>query len=131
MSIFPVDYTSPIGQVRNLTNDTIQYDDPADYLFSDDRIESFLALNKDNVRLAAADVLDAIADNEILVAKKIRTEDLQTDGPAVGKELRAHADSLRAQAREEAANADAEWGIEIVPTVYTQDQIPCGFPRWF
>lgn len=131
MSIFPVDYTSPIGQVRNLTNDTIQYDDPADYLFSDARIESFLALNKDNVRLAAADVLDAIADNEILVAKKIRTEDLQTDGPAVGKELRAHADSLRAQAREEAANADAEWGIEIVPTVYTQDQIPCGFPRWF
>lgn len=110
--------------MRNLVNDTEQFVDPlyptnqADYLFSDDRLNSFLTLNKGNIRFAAADVIDAIADNESLVSKKIRTEDLQTDGPAVTNALRLHATSLRAQAKQELAALDDESGMEIVDYTY-------------
>ena len=44
--------------------------------------------------------------SEVLVGKKIRTQDLQTDGPAVSAELRA----LAARYRAEADGADPEAG---------------------
>ena len=53
---------------------------------------------------AAADALEVIAVSEVLVSKKIRTQDLQTDGPAVAAELRA-------LAREWDAKADALEGV--------------------
>lgn len=135
--IYPPDYASPVGQVRNLCNDTIQYvdpanpSDPASYLFEDSRIEAFLTLNNGNVRFAAADIVDALADNEILISKKIRTEDLQTDGAAVGNALRLHATSLRAQAKQEIAGLEDEGGMEIVDFNYQPDLQPWRYPKWF
>lgn len=51
-----------------------------------------------------AAALRTIAASEVLVSKKIRTQDLQTDGPAVAAELRA-------LAREWDAKADALEGV--------------------
>lgn len=96
-------------RVRLLIVDT----DPANRLFSTLQIDDFLALNNGSVRRAAAQALDAIAANEALISKKITTQDLSTDGPAVARELRALATSLRAQA--DAGDGDAEsTGFEVV-----------------
>lgn len=65
--------------------------------FSDPEIESFLAMEDGSVKLAAAQALDTIASNEAMVSKRIKTLDLQTDGPAVAKSLREHATALRDQ----------------------------------
>lgn len=126
-SIYPPDYSTPVGSVRNIINDTVQRKDPKnptavpEYLFEDARIEAFLFLNADNIRFAAADCIDAIADNEALVSKKIRTEDLQTDGPAVTNALRLHATSLRAQAKQEILATEEAGGMDIVDYVYQPD----------
>lgn len=98
-----IDYTQPTGQIRLLIADVD--DDP---LIDDEQLAGYLALNDDSVRRAAADALDAIADSETLVSKKIRTQDLQTDGPATATSLRAHAARLRAQ-----ADADESF-VEII-----------------
>lgn len=87
------DLETAIGQVRLLISDT----DLNAVVFADAEIDGFLVLEDENVRLAAAQALDTIASNEALVSKKIRTQNLQTDGPAVAKELRERAASLRAQ----------------------------------
>lgn len=129
-SIYPPAYDTPVGMVRNLISDTVQRKDPknptsdAEYLFEDARIASFLSINNGNVRLASADCIDAIADNESLVSKKIRTEDLQTDGPAVTNALRLHATSLRAQAKREQEDEDMAGGMDIVDYVYRPDVLP-------
>jgi hypothetical protein len=104
-----VDPTTAIGQVRLLISDT----DEADPVFSDAEVTAFLALESSNVRMAAAQALDTIASNEVMVSKVIRTQDLQTDGSKVAAELRARATSLREQA---AATDDtgAVFGLEIV-----------------
>jgi hypothetical protein len=88
-----VDPTTPVGMVRLLTTD-LDEDDP---LLSDAQITAVLALEAADVRLAAAQLLDSIATSEALVSKKIRTQDLATDGPAVAAELRARAAELRRQ----------------------------------
>lgn len=90
----PVDVTTPLGRVRLLINDTS--DSP---VFSDAEIAAFLELEGDNVKLAAAQALDTIADDEALTSKVIRTQDLQTDGAAVAAQLRERAKELRSDAR--------------------------------
>lgn len=125
-SIHPPVYDSDIGLLRNLISDTTLRSDPAypaqepEYLFDDARLQAFLTINNGGVRFAAADCIDAIADNEALVLKKIRTEDLQTDGPATANALRLHATSLRAQAKQEAAELADEGGMVIVDYQYRQ-----------
>lgn len=96
------------AQVRLLTNDT----DPANRFYSTLEVAAFLAMNGGNPRRAAAQILEAIAANEALVSKKIRTQDLSTDGPAVAAELRALAASLRAQA--DGDDTVSEDGFEVV-----------------
>lgn len=61
-------------------------------------IDSFLTLEGGDIRLAAAQALDTIASSEVMVQKRITILDLQTDGPATARELRAHAKALREQA---------------------------------
>lgn len=85
--------TEQIATVRLLIADT----DPANQLLTDNQLTSLLKLNGDDERLAAADALETIAVSEVLVSKKIRTQDLQTDGPAVSAELRQLAKRLRDQ----------------------------------
>lgn len=90
-------------------------------IFSDSELEAFLTLEGQDVKLAAAQALDAIASNETLVLKRITTLDLTTDGPAVAKSLREHADALRLQvARAAEVAADAAGGeFEFTTTLGT------------
>lgn len=89
-----------------------------DCLLGSDQVLAFLDLNDGNVRLAAADCLDAIAVSEVLVSKKIRTQDLQTDGPAVAAELRAQAKNQRALAQAEQDAEERDWdGFDMVDTL--------------
>lgn len=100
-----------IETVRLLIADT----DPNALILTDDQITALLGLHADAEQaalLAAADALDAIATSEALLSKKIRTQDLSTDGPAVAAELRKHA----AQLRDRAAGADAFDGFDLVPS---------------
>jgi hypothetical protein len=86
---------SDVSNVRLLISDT----SPASsgQIFTDAEIQAFLDLEDGGVKLAAAQALDAIASNEAMVSKRIKTLDLQTDGPAVAKSLREHASALREQ----------------------------------
>lgn len=110
------DYTTPLGKTRLLSADL----DEASPLLSDEILEGYLALHDDNPYRAAAEALDAMATSETLLSKKIRTQDLQTDGPAVAADLRKRAYWLRNQA--DTADRDAEQGFfEIVsPSEYAE-----------
>lgn len=88
------DLSTPAGQVRLLINDL----DETRAVFSVDEIQAFLDLEASNVKLAAAQALDTIADDEALTSKAIRSQDLTTDGAKVAVILRARAASLRAEA---------------------------------
>ena len=119
-SIYPPDYTSAVGQVRVLTTDTVLLTDPhkplaePEYLHSDAQLLAFLVLNGNKVKAAAADVIDTLATNEALISKKIRTEDLQTDGPAVANSLRLQATGLRAAQRREDEEAEMLDSFQVV-----------------
>lgn len=90
---FTYDVTTTEGRVRLLIGDTVN----SGHLFEDSEISAFLSLNGDNVRLAAASALEAIAANQVMVLKVIRLLDLSTDGAAVARELCQQAASLRDQ----------------------------------
>lgn len=67
-------------------------------MLSDSQIADLLAqYDFQAARLAAADALDIIASSEVLIQKRIKMMDFQTDGPAEATALRAHAKSLREQ----------------------------------
>lgn len=85
---------SPRDQVRLLIGDT-DLDEPGNWIFQDEEIDSFLAMEASVVKLAAAQALDTMASSEAMILKKIRILDLTTDGPAVAKELRERASTLR------------------------------------
>ena len=106
-NIYPPDYTIPLGQLRALLFQTEQYVDPAnptapaDYLVPDVQLQAYLAINSDKLYGAASDALIALATNEALVSKKIRTEGgLQTDGPAVAQRLNDLAKEYKIRQRE-------------------------------
>lgn len=124
MDEYPVDYASAVGQVRNLIADTEQLVDPAKpdsqpaFYLSDKQIKAFLSTARDRIYLAASLALRAMSTNENLVLKKIRTEDLQTDGPAVAGELRRMAEEFRLQQKADDENEDALDSFEIVDYTY-------------
>lgn len=110
--ITPPDLASGVGRVRKYIPDMVQLEDPKNpaaapsYYFSDAEVAAFLAEYSDkperwHVKRAAADAIDALANNEALILKKIKTEDLETDGKAVADALRAGARALRDRARQE------------------------------
>lgn len=107
-----------ITYIRLLITDTS--DDPNKQIFDDDEIIA-VAAHERSAKRAAARLLDAMAVSEILVAKKIRTQDLQTDGPAVAAELR----SLAAELRQE----DAEDWNDTYPAVVVEPYRP-NPPMW-
>lgn len=88
-----MDFTTDIGRVRLLVADL----DPTAPCFTDEMYQALLDMNHGSVNLAAATALETLAANEALVSKRIRTQDVQTDGPAVAAELRAQALRLREQ----------------------------------
>lgn len=103
------DPTTALGQVRLLISDT----NAAAPVFDDNEITAFLTLEAQNVRMAAAQALDTIASNEVMVSKVIRTQDLQTDGSKVAAELRARATSLREQAAQ-VDDSGQPWALSVV-----------------
>ena len=121
-NIYPVDYETPLGQLRALLFQTERYVDPAnpsadaDYLVPDGQLNAYLAINTGRLYAAASDALIALATNEALVSKKIRTEGgLQTDGPAVAQRLNDLAKEYRSRQRDIDDEANALDAFEIVP----------------
>ncbi|GAA2183386.1 hypothetical protein GCM10009785_26760 [Brooklawnia cerclae] len=89
---------------------TLISDDGATQMFTDDTLVDLVARSRWSPLLGAAAALDAIASSEALTSKKITTQDLSTDGPAVAAQLRKHAEALRQQYRDE--QEDAAWGMD-------------------
>lgn len=121
---FPLDLTSGVGRVRKYIPDLVLLENPEDptaepsYYFSDAEITAFLIeypeeVKRWHVKRAAADAIDALANNEALVLKKIKTEDLETDGPATANALRAGARALRDRAAQE--EAEESYFVGVVP----------------
>lgn len=102
-----IDFTSPIGQVRVLIPDLRKLEDLRDlrkeprYLFTDEEIGAFLAVNGGNVKLAAADACDAIGMDKSLQLLVLKTDDKQTDGAKLLSAIVGRARQLRASARED------------------------------
>lgn len=94
-----MDYEAAIRQVRVLIADMA-----TPPLIDDQTLQTYLEMQgweegaRWAVKRAAADALEAIAVSEVLVSKKIRTQDLTSDGPAVAEALRKLAAGLRTQA---------------------------------
>jgi len=101
--------------VRLLLNDVGPDED--DFIFNDEEINAFLALESDNVKLAAATAIDTNASNEALASKVLRTQDLQTDGARLADALRKHAQALRDQVA-----ADDDGYFEVVE--YADGSVP-------
>lgn len=105
-----IDYTSPIGQVRVLIPDLRKLEDLRDlrneprYLFTDDEIFAFLAINNGNVKRAAADACDAIGMDKALQLLVLKTDDKQTDGAKLLDAIVKRAKTLREQAKEDDEN---------------------------
>lgn len=105
-----IDFSSPVGQVRVLIPDLRKLEDLRDlrneprYLFADEEIEAFLAVNSGNVKLAAADACDAIGMDKALQLLVLKTDDKQTDGAKLLSAIVGRARQLRAQAREDEEN---------------------------
>lgn len=102
------------GQVRLLLND-IPAGDPVTAVFTDMEIDSFLTLEGNSVKRAAAQAIDTNATNEALASKVFRTQDLQVDGAKLADAMRKHADRLREQAdRADELGDDAAF-FEFIP----------------
>lgn len=146
--IYPPDTGSEIGVVRTYIPDSKLAADPADldaepsYIFSDDEIQAFITgellvlsdpVMKWHLWRAAAMAMITIANNENLTLKKIVTEDLQTDGPAVADKLIKAANLLFARADKAENAADAELFIDV-PYVHTPPRYypltPLYLDRW-
>lgn len=119
---FPVDFTTEVGRVRKYVPDLVMLPDPSDptaeasYMWSDEEIQSFVDDEDGNIKRAAAYILIATANNENLILKKLTTEDLATDGPAVSNAMLKTAERLLA---ETAASAEEEEIFLSVP--YTHE----------
>lgn len=113
------DPATPVGQVRLLIDDT-----GLDMVFVDAELNAFLNLNGGSVLRASAQALLMIAGSEARLSKKITSQDLQTDGPAVAAELRAQAKQLRAQADQDEADTTGAGVFEIVEYPYGQAPTP-------
>lgn len=102
--------------VRLLISDT-------DGAVFDDREILAVMARETGEKLAAARLLEIIADNESLILKSIRSQDFQTDGPKVAADLRKSAAQLRLEASAEADAAAEDGGFEVV------DYAPYGYPK--
>lgn len=107
-----------VEQVRHLIPDFEEVDWRDDAspstLFTDEVIQTYLAVNDGNVKRAAAQACRALAISEGLISKVIKTEDLQTDGAKLGRMMLEAARDL-----EDSADRDEErdnWGaFDVVP----------------
>ena len=115
--MFTYDLSTTRGKVRLLIPDATA----SGYVFEDEEIDAFLALDTD-VRRSAALAIETIASSQALTLKVIRILDLQADGAAVSRELRARAKDLRQQALDAETSEDggAFDVVEMVPNAFAQ-----------
>ena len=115
---YPID--TDIGKLRLLIPDR----ESSDYIFADEELEAFLALEGD-IRSAAALALETIAANQALVLKVMRLLDVQTDGARVAEVLMARAALLRKQAEEEAiaAGSGFDWAEMLTTDFAVRDRL--------
>ena len=88
-------------------------------LLTDNEVDALLGLEGGNVHRAAAQALvsnaSTCASSGALLSKKITSQDLATDGPAVADALRAQAAALRKRADELEADSDGVWDVVEAP----------------
>lgn len=136
---FPPDLSTGVGRVRKYIPDLVLLEDPENpaaapsYYFTDEEIEAYLdeypaEVKRWHVKRAAADAIDALANNEALVLKKIKTEDLETDGPATANALRAGARALRERAAQEESEESVY--VTMVPFKHRHPQTRVPWRRW-
>ncbi|MFA4972446.1 MAG: hypothetical protein WC683_07515 [bacterium] len=95
---FTYDVSTDRGKVRLLSTDR----KAARPIFDDDEIDAFLAMNGNEVKLAAAAALEQMASNEAMVLKVISNNGLSTNGAAVAQALMARAAKLREEYQQQA-----------------------------
>lgn len=105
-----IDVTTPEGQVRLIIADM----DGNNLILSDEHIMGYLSIEGNNLKLAAARALDAIATGESLLSKKLRSMTTSTDGPAVAADLRKHAAQLRKEVADGIADEQGFY-LGVVP----------------
>lgn len=110
---FTYDLNTDIGKVRWRIGD--KYVD--NVIFDDEEIEVALLFEENNVKRAAAQCLETIAADQVLVLKVIKTLQLTTDGAKVAAELRANAKLLRDQAEIDAALPEDDATFDIAEQV--------------
>ena len=106
--MYTYDLATAVGQVRALTRDTRG---PTTVFFQDEEITFYLTLNANDVRRAAAEMLDVWASDEAMVTKAVTLLDVSTNGPAVAASLRNHAKVLRDLADKEDSSGDAGFDV--------------------
>jgi hypothetical protein len=128
--VYPVDFSSVIGQIRALIPDVeqVDYSDTgiAEYMFADAHLRGLYTIapgeGSAKIYRAGASALRALAVSEGLIQKVIRTEDLQTDGAKLASALLAGAKQLEDQA------SSADEDSEIMMIVDFQPLPQDGFP---
>mgnify|MGYP001598245537 CR=1 FL=1 len=109
------DPTTSRGRVRLICTDT----DSANQIFNDAEIDTFLVIEGDSLKKAAALALETIASQEALILKCVKTADVQTDGAKLAQTLLARAKSLR-----ESADADDytfDWAEQTLSDTNARD----------
>ena len=91
-----IDYTTDRGKIRALIPDV----DEDNFVLTDALIDAYLAVSQDNVYIATALALEAIATDETLTYKVVRTDDLSVDGTSGAKLLLDRAKGYRAAAEQ-------------------------------
>lgn len=112
--LYPVDFSTAVGQVRLLIGDTDPLaivDGDGEYrYFGDAEISGFLTLCGEEPRLAAARALETIAASQALLLKSWSTDDLTVRGDAIAESLR----KLAKQLRDEVVASESSEFFEIV-----------------
>ena len=115
-----------LAYVRLLIGDTSP--NSADQLFTDNDLV-MVVQREGALKLGAAALLDRIAGSELLLGKRITSQDLSTDGVAVARELRAMAKDLRDQ-HKDTLDAGA-WGIAAFQFAELPYRRPEATERWY
>lgn len=118
---FTYDVSTDAGRVRMLVPDS----NATSYVFEDEEVNAFLALEGGVVRRAAALALETIASNEALTLKVIKVLDLQTDGAKTSDALLKRAALLRSQAEaDEAAEGGAfDWAEMVLDPFSARERL--------
>lgn len=114
-----------IDQVRLLIPDT----DPDNQIFTDEDVENFLLTASGSVWRAGALAILAVANNEALLLKHVRTDDLAVNGPAVADALRKTAEIYFDRADKEDAQ-DVNDAFRVIPTVRSSMYAPEYADSW-